>query len=129
MDSLQMLFMALALTFNPGAQAAKASNEQVQAAAAAPAFAANERAIIQKYFRGAAARGTSYTGLQSPPRVQLERNAPLPAQANWQSLPGRLARQLPRVAQGYERIIVGKDVVLVHVSTQTVVDVLYDVVS
>lgn len=140
MDSLQLLFMVFAASLGPASATPDSPNARlaspplaaiVPAASAQFGFDARTRVLIQDYYRsnpsslppGLAKKGALPRG---EPK-QLERNGHLPPGIDKQSLPPELVRQLPPLPRGYDRMIVGADIVLVEVSTQTVVDVLHGV--
>ncbi len=64
-----------------------------------------------------------------PPGLEkhLERNGQLPPGLTGRDLPVGLSGQLPPVRQGTRRIIVDRDVVLIDIATNVVIDVLIDV--
>lgn len=122
-----MLVMVFALSMNP-AQSADAAQAQLAKSEAARvgqpggthiAFGARERILIQDYYRkNPASMRHAASGVRVAP------NGRLAADADKQPLPAPLVRQLPALPQGYQRVIVGKDVVLVEAATQTVLDVI-----
>ena len=102
------------------------------------AFEEFERQIIYKYFKDhvyepvayeeTAGKNPKKKGL--PPGIQkkLARGGTLPPGIAKQYLPDGLAKQLPAVPQGYERRIVGNDVVLVSIDTGVVADIVTDAI-
>lgn len=85
------------------------------------AFTALEVALIQDYFGK-----YSYRTQSLPPGIakNLARGKPLPPGIAKKALPGDLRKRLPG-RQGYDRIIVGNDILLVA-ATGVVVDILRD---
>ncbi len=140
MDSLQLLLMVFAAGLSsagaapdsPDARIAKQPPAAIVPAANAQlGFDARARILIQDYYRSNPSRLPSGLAKKdehpSGAQQRLERNGRLPPGIEQQSLPPALARQLPPLPRGYDRVIVGQDVVLVEVSTRTVVDVLHGV--
>lgn len=86
------------------------------------AFTALEVALIQDYFGK-----NSYRTQSLPPGIakNLARGKPLPPGIAKKAIPGDLRNRLPG-RQGYERIIVGNDVLLVTAATGIIVDILRD---
>ena len=74
---------------------------------------------------GLAKRKSLPPGLQR----QLERNGRLPPGLQKRDLPGNLRVKMPPPKQGTERLIAGKDVVLIHQATGIVLDILRAVVT
>ncbi len=142
MDSLQLLLMLFAISLSPASAAADSASARaatqpaaaiVPVASPRPGFDARTRILIQDYYRSHSASlpaGLATKG-EFPPGEQkrLERKRRLPPGIDQRSLPPDLAQRLPPLPQGYDRVIVGQDVVLVEVSTQTVVDVLHGVIG
>lgn len=66
-----------------------------------------------------------------PPGLEnhLERNGQLPPGLTGRDLPAGLSGQLPQARQGTRRIIVDRDVVLIDIATNVVIDVLIDVLG
>lgn len=88
-------------------------------------FDAAEREVIVEFFRGQPS-----TGMEALPpgiRRRLARGKPLPPGIAKQVLPAGLEQRLP-VRDGYQRVQVGVDVLLVEVATGIIHDVLMDVV-
>jgi Ni/Co efflux regulator RcnB len=59
---------------------------------------------------------------------QLERNGRLPPGLRKKSLPGHVEAELPPAKKGTERVIVGKDVVLIDKQSEMILDIIRDVV-
>lgn len=74
---------------------------------------------------GLAKRDTLPPGLAR----QLAKNGKLPPGLDKRHLPADIESRLPKTAKGTERLIVGKDVVLVDKDTQTVLDIVRDVID
>lgn len=60
---------------------------------------------------------------------QLERNGTLPPGLAKRDLPENLEARLPETEPGYERVIVGNDVVLIEKATNVVKDIIKDVLQ
>jgi hypothetical protein len=98
-------------------------------------FSLQERQVIVDFYGVAApARGNGKTtknkgrGVGShgmPPG--LAKKGKLPPGIAKRQLPAALVAQMPPPPKGYERVIVDNDVLLVHIATQIVHDVLTDV--
>ncbi|MFC4351471.1 anti-virulence regulator CigR family protein [Fodinicurvata halophila] len=86
------------------------------------AFTALEVALIRDYFGE-----NGYRTQSLPPGIakNLARGKPLPPGIAKQAIPGDLRSRLPG-RQGYERIVVGNDVLLVTAATGIIVDILRD---
>lgn len=103
------------------------------------AFEEFERQMIYKYFKDhvyepvvheerGGPPGKKEKGL--PPGIQkkLARGGTLPPGIAKQYLPDGLIKQLPPVPQGYERRIVGNDVLLVEIDTGVIADIITDAI-
>jgi hypothetical protein len=95
-------------------------------------FGIDEVSIIRDYFdqqAGGNRKDRKHT-VSLPPGIakNLQRGKPLPPGISRQALPGALTARLPRVPDGYERVIVDGKVLLVEVATQVIHDVLTDVI-
>lgn len=94
-------------------------------------FGPTDRIVIQDYYRqypgqlppGLAKRGSLPPGHQK----QLAKTGRLPPGIEKKALPGPLVGRLPPIPRGYDRVIIGRDVVLIEISAQTIVDILEDV--
>lgn len=85
-------------------------------------FGSDERRIIRDYF------GSHHAEQQAlPPGIakNLARGKPLPPGIAKRYLPGDLRGRLPHY-EGYERLIVGDDVLLIAAATGIIVDILED---
>jgi len=93
------------------------------------AFDGRERAVIEGYYRAHSPRMPADSAKQAalPAGQAVERNGRLPSGTQKQPLPPALTRQLPPLPRGYERVLVGGDVVLLKVPTQIVIDVIHNV--
>lgn len=105
-----------------------------------PYFLAEERRIIEQYYRrgkkGKAKGlppGLAKRGGNLPPGLQkhLEKNGQLPPglQKRLEPLPADLDRQLPRLPEYWERVIVERDVVLLDRRTNRILDIIEDVLA
>ena len=101
------------------------------------AFEELERQMINKYFKEhvyepvvyeEAGKPAKNKGL--PPGIQkkLARGGTLPPGIAKQYLPDGLVKQLPPPPQGYERRIVGNDVLLVSIDTGVIADIITDAI-
>jgi hypothetical protein len=93
-------------------------------------FTSDEIRIIRDYYEkhGSEARGNGRKkGLPPGIAKNLERGKPLPPGIAKQVLPPNLQSRLPRVPEGYERVIVDGKVLLIEVATRVVRDILTDV--
>ena len=95
-------------------------------------FSERDRNLIHDYFQlhqasglpsGLAKRQKLPPGLQK----QLREKGQLPPGLHKTLLPGELERRLSQLPPGYERIIVGSDVVLIQTTTRIVLDILKDI--
>jgi len=97
------------------------------------AFSAKEKSIIASFYGGDAGKpgkgkdkknkGVGSKGM--PPG--LAKQGKLPPGIAKRQLPPALVAQLPPPPRGFERVIVDNDILLVHIATQIVHDVLTDV--
>lgn len=94
-------------------------------------FTERDRDLIREYFTqpasglppGLAKRKSLPPGLQK----QLREKGRLPPGLQKRLLPGELERRLSALPAGYERVIVGNDVLLIETATRIVLDILRDV--
>lgn len=97
-------------------------------------FAERDKIVIRDYYRhpGSGASGLP-PGLankqQLPPGLQkqVREKGTLPPGLQKRLLPGELEGRLSRLPPGYERVIVGADVVIVEIATRVIVDILADI--
>ncbi len=106
------------------------------------AFNELEKQLIKKYFgehgyvshsddssySRKGKKGKKGKGLPPGIAMNLERGKPLPPGIAKQQLPGGLHSKLPKVPDGYERTIVGNDVLLVEINTGKIADIMVDAV-
>jgi len=99
-------------------------------------FAANEITVIREYFRHkqTGRKGGNKGNKHNkplPPGIakNLARGKPLPPGIAKQALPDDLLVRLPPVADGYERVLIAGQILLVEIATQVVHDILMDVIS
>lgn len=97
-------------------------------------FVEHDKVVIRDYFRGASSGASGLPpGLakrqQLPPGLQkqIREKGSLPPGLQKRVLPGELEGRLTRLPPGYERVIVGADVLLVEIATRVIVDILADV--
>jgi hypothetical protein len=100
-------------------------------------FLPEERRIIEAYYhRGGPSKGLP-PGLAKkgrlPPGLQkhLDRTGKLPPglQKRLEPLPPDLESRLPRLPQHWERVILGRDVILIDRRTQRILDIIENVVG
>ncbi len=101
------------------------------------AFEEFERQVIYKYFKDHVYEPVVYEDTRShpkkknlPPGIQkkLARGGTLPPGIAKQYLPDGLVTQLPPPPHGYERRIVGSDVLLVEIDTGVIADIITDAI-
>jgi hypothetical protein len=104
-------------------------------AMATMAFSSKEIAIIREYYThaqhdtGKAKSGKQKSqGLPRGIAKNLARGKSLPPGIAKQQLPGDLARRLPPVRDGYERVVIDGRVLLVEIATQVIHDILVDAI-
>jgi hypothetical protein len=93
-------------------------------------FTEDEVRVIRDYYeeKGATERGKGHKkGLPPGIAKNLERGKPLPPGIAKRSLPADLEGRLPRLPEGYERILVDGRVLLIEVATRVIRDILTDV--
>lgn len=88
-------------------------------------FSGTERQLISNYFLR---NGGYYSELPPGIRRQLVTKGRLPPGIAKKALPPGLAGGLPSVPSGFERMIVGPDVLLVEIATGIIFDIIRDVV-
>ena len=106
------------------------------AASVEVSFSLAEKQIIAGFFtdsgggtgqgkgKGKKNKGVGNQGM--PPGLAMK-GGPLPPGIAKRQLPSNLVAQLPPPPQGYERVIVDNDVLLVNIATQVIHDVLTDI--
>lgn len=92
------------------------------------AFSDRDRSLIREYYHrhlppGLAKRSSLPPGLQK----QVQRRGHLPPGLEGKRLPHELEMQLSSLPEGYVRLRVGVDVVLMNMHTYVVVDVVEDI--
>lgn len=113
---------------------------QTYAASRPEHFLAEEKRLIEQYYRsGKKAKkkglppGLAKRGGNLPPGLQrkLEKNGELPPglQKRLEPLPDDLTRQLPRLPEYWERVIVERDVILLDRRTNRILDIIEDVIA
>ena len=129
------VFGLLVLTVNP-VYADDAATAVVRAGVHA-AFEEFERQIVYKYFKGHVYEPVVYEERGGPPKKKglppgiqkkLARGGTLPPGIAKQYLPDGLVTQLPPSPHGYERRIVGSDVLLVEIDTGVIADIITDAI-
>ncbi len=92
-------------------------------------FSDRDRTLIQDYYRrrhlppGLAKRSSLPPGLQK----QVQRRGQLPPGLQGERLPDELEVKLVALPEGYVRVRVGADVVLMNTRTRVIVDVVKDI--
>jgi len=93
-------------------------------------FTEDEIRVIRDYYKDREVRSPGKgknKGLPPGIAKNLKRGKPLPPGIAKRALPGDLERRLPRLPEGYERILVDGRVLLIEVATRVVRDILTDV--
>jgi hypothetical protein len=116
----------------PLAAQAKPRLEQVYPALAAAnateraiLFTGDDRQAIDSFFRKYGGQAEARELARREPLLVRDR---LPEKAAVRPLPRALDSQLPALPRGYDRMIVGRDVVLLELRSYTIVDIVRDVV-
>lgn len=124
---LQAVVPSPAWAKKPKPEAASGSEVSVR-------FVDHDKVVIREYFRSASSGASGLPpGLakrqQLPPGLQkqIREKGTLPPGLQKRLLPGELEGRLSRLPPGYERVIVGADVLLVEIATRVIVDILADV--
>ena len=132
-----MAVMALAI----GVAGWSVASRPADAASVEVSFSLKERQVITNFFAGSGGGGggdqagkgkknkNKGVGNQGIPPGLAKKGGALPPGIAKRQLPNNLLAQLPPAPAGYERVIVDKDVLLVHVATQVVHDVLQHVLD
>ncbi len=129
-----MAVMALAI----GVAGWSVASRPADAAGVEVSFSLKERQVITSFFAGSGGGGggdqagkgkgkknkNKGGGNQGIPPGLAKKGGALPPGIAKRQLPNNLLAQLPPPPKGYERVIVDKDILLVHVATQVVHDVL-----
>ena len=118
------------------------ASRTADAASVEVSFSLKERQVITNFFAGSGGGGGSEqggkdkkkkkkkgVGNQGIPPGLAKKGGALPPGIAKRQLPNNLLAQLPPPPSGYERVIVDKDILLVHVATQVVHDVLQHVLD
>ncbi len=91
-------------------------------------FSTRDLNVIIDWFKTAPVAGRSNTRSLPPGLAkQLRERGHLPPGLEAKGLPPSLAERLGPAPRGYERIVVGKDVILAQIATGIIVDILKDV--
>ena len=130
---LRPAFAVLLTALVPIATQAAARLEQVYPALAAAnateraiLFTGEDRKAIDSFFRKHAGPGAEPKLL--PRRDPLLVRDRLPENAPIRPLPSALDSRLPSLPPGYHRVIVGRDVVLLDLRSNTILDIMREVV-
>lgn len=91
-----------------------------EAAATVIRFSAEDRKLIENYFRNSPAKSASNS-------LPLIRGGWLPTNTRTESLPSVLERKLTTIPATHSRQKVGRDVVIMEMKTRTILDVIFDV--
>jgi len=117
------------------------ASRPADAAGVEVSFSLKEKQLITSFFAGSGGGGggdqagkgkknkNKGVGNQGIPPGLAKKGGALPPGIAKRQLPNNLLAQLPPAPAGYERVIVDKDVLLVHVATQVVHDVLQHVLD
>ena len=90
-------------------------------------FSDRDRVLIRDYYRRQLPPGLAKKSRLPPGlRKQLYRHGELPPGLQGRALPAELERRLSRLPEGYVRIRVGTDVVLMDRRTRVVLDIIRD---
>ena len=103
-------------------------NDSAPAAPAGLSFQERDRAIVTEYYRPSKRKMTMPTAVkreQLPPG--FGKRDTLPSSLHGQLLPADLEARLSAVPGAYVRVLVGRDMVLMHRNTRLVTDILYGV--
>ena len=119
-----------------------AASRTADAASVEVSFSLKERQVITNFFAGSGGGGGNEqggkdkkkkkkkgVGNQGIPPGLAKKGGALPPGIAKRQLPNNLLAQLPPPPSGYERVIVDKDILLVHIATQVVHDVLQHVLD
>lgn len=134
-----MAVMALAI----GVAGWSVASRPADAAGVEVSFSLKEKQVITSFFAGSGGGGggdqagkgkgkknkSKGGGNHGIPPGLAKKGGALPPGIAKRQLPNNLLAQLPPAPAGYERVIVDKDVLLVHVATQVVHDVLQHVLD
>ena len=100
-------------------------------------FLPEERRIIRDYYQSGATAGLppglAKRGGKLPPGLQkqLQKNGTLPPglQKRLQPIPTDLDRRLPPIPEIWERVIIGRDVILLDRRTNRILDIIENVIG
>lgn len=132
-----MAVMALAI----GVAGWTVASRSADAGSLEVSFSLKEKQVIANFFAGSGGgddqggkgkkkkKKKGAGGNQGIPPGLAKKGGPLPPGIAKRQLPNNLISQLPPPPQGYERVIVDKDVLLVNIATQVVHDVLTHVLE
>ena len=133
-----MAVMALAI----GAAGWTVTSRTADAGSLEVSFSLKEKQVISSFYGGGGGGGDQggqgkgkkkkkkgAGGNQGIPPGLAKKGGALPPGIAKRQLPNNLLSQLPPPPQGYERVIVDKDILLVHIATQVVHDVLEHVLN
>ena len=93
-------------------------------------FSEHDRALLYGHYRSAAKTQKTPSGLAQHERLPpgLAKRQPLPAGLQGRLLPRELEAQLTALPPTHVRLLVGRDVVLMHRDSRILLDILYGVV-
>lgn len=121
-----------------GAAGWAVANSAASAQSIEVSFSLKEKQIITNFFassgsdqggQGKGKKKKKGAGNQGIPPGLAKKGGALPPGIAKKQLPNNLIAQLPPAPRGYERVIVDKDILLVHIATQVVHDVLTHVLD
>lgn len=122
------LILGGCVTTSGGGVVVRDGNSQV-----AVVFSTRDRDLIYDYYSRGRKHKRTPPGLakrsQLPPGLarQVERNGTLPPGLQGRGLPGDLESRLSGLPEGFVRLIVGTDVVLMNKKTRVIVDIIKDI--
>lgn len=94
-------------------------------------FTDRDRMLIRDWYeerRRSLPPGLAKKGMVPPGHAKrLSPRDTLPPGLAWRELPPELERRLTRLPDGYVRVIVGKDIVLMDRRTRVILDILHDI--
>lgn len=128
----KLLILLLMLLMATGCATHAATSGRVavrdDGAPAGPSIQERDRAMVTEYYRPSKRKMTLPTAVkreQLPPG--FGKRDTLPSRLHGQLLPVDLEARLSAVPGAYVRVLVGRDMVLMHRNTRLVLDILYDV--
>ncbi len=125
---------AVALAQAPGKGHGKGKSSQQEVDRSQIVFSVHDQEIIRGYYRDQYSNlppGLAKRGGNLPPGLQkhLERDGTLPPglQKRVQPFPQELEARLPRLPEGYRRVVLGADILILDRRTQRIMDIVRDI--